>query len=209
MAGKMATAGRGQVGVLLSRTFNLTCLRRISSSPSLSQEPQLVDPSAPSEPTPLPPRPSSGSPLYQDTNWRSPNLGASGSFLVPVGMGLSSASTSSAKIQAFSQTLDAESLMNVFADWTATQRWSDMRQLFEFWIRTLDANGKPNRPDVDLFNNYLRANFMLDASAGELLDLVAQMEEYEVSPNTASYNLVIKAMCKTGESEAAQKLLDR
>ena len=99
--------------------------------------------------------------------------------------------------------------MNVFSDWTATQRWSNMRQLFEFWVRSLDANGKPNRPNVDLFNHYLRANFMLDATAGELLDLVAQMQEYEVSPNTASYNLVLKAMCKMQESEAAQKLLDR
>ncbi|MQL75555.1 hypothetical protein Taro_007910 [Colocasia esculenta] len=192
---------RAQAQALLSRTLPPACLRRISASPFVSQQTQLED--TPASPTPLPPRPSSGSPLYQE-NWRNPT--AAGDFLVPARL---AASAGSYRIQAFSQTLDAESLANVFADWTATQRWGDMKQLFEFWIRTLGADGKPNRPDVDLFNHYLRANFMLDASAGELLDLVAQMEEYEISPNTASYNLVLKAMFKAKESEAAQKLLDR
>lgn len=90
-----------------------------------------------------------------------------------------------------------------------SQRWSDLKQLFEFWIRSLDAAGKPNKPDVGLYNHYLRANLMMGASAGELLDLVAQMHEYEVAPNTASYNLVLKAMYQARESEAAEKLLER
>lgn len=110
---------------------------------------------------------------------------------------------------AFSQTLDLASLMSVFADWMLSQRWSDLKQLFEFWIRSLDAGGKPNRPDVSLYNHYLRANLMMGASAGELLDLVAQMQEYDISPNTASYNLVLKAMYQAREYEAAAKLLDR
>lgn len=84
-----------------------------------------------------------------------------------------------------------------------------MKQLFEFWIRSLDASGKPNKPDVNLFNHYLRANLMMRATAGELLDLVVQMEEYEIVPNTASYNLVLKAMCRDGESEAAEKLIEK
>lgn len=112
-------------------------------------------------------------------------------------------------MMAFSQTLDVASLMNVFADWMTSQRWSDIKQLFEFWIRSLDATGKPNKPDVHLYNHYLRANLMMGVTAGELLDLVAQMQEYQVAPNTASYNLVLKAMYQARESEAAEKLVDR
>lgn len=84
-----------------------------------------------------------------------------------------------------------------------------MKQLFEFWIRSLDKNGKPNKPDVNLYNQYLRANVMIGASAGELLDLVAQMEDYSITPNTASFNLVLKAMHQARETEAAEKLLER
>lgn len=50
---------------------------------------------------------------------------------------------------------------------------------------------------------------MMGATAGELLDLVAQMQEYQIAPNTASYNLVLKAMFQARESEAAEKLVDR
>lgn len=112
-------------------------------------------------------------------------------------------------MQALSQTLDVESLMNVFADWMTSQRWGDMKQLFEYWIRSLDKAGKPNKPDVNLYNHYLTANLMNHATAAELLDLVAQMEDYEVLPNTASFNLVLKAMYKAKETVAASKLLER
>lgn len=84
-----------------------------------------------------------------------------------------------------------------------------MKQLFEFWIRSLDKNGKPNKPDVNLYNHYLRANLMIGASAGELLDLVAQIEDYGITPNTASFNLVLKAMYQANEIDAAQKLIER
>ncbi|KAF2294997.1 hypothetical protein GH714_030033 [Hevea brasiliensis] len=83
------------------------------------------------------------------------------------------------------------------------------KELFEFWIRSLDSNGKPNKPDVDLYNHYLRANLMMGATAGDLLDLVAQMEEFALLLNTASFNLVLKAMHKAKETEAAEKLLQR
>ena len=99
--------------------------------------------------------------------------------------------------------------MNVFAEWMASQRWGEMKQLFEFWIRSLDRAGKPNKPDVGLYNHYLRANLMTNASAAELLDLVAQMEDYDVVPNTASFNLVLKAMYKARETVASTKLLER
>ncbi|KAG0485476.1 hypothetical protein HPP92_009331 [Vanilla planifolia] len=187
--------------VLHYKAPNVPPLRHISASPFLSQEPQLQD-----IPTPLPPNPSSGSPFYQE-NWRKPSSSPEalgGHSLVPLGF-----DHSSARIMAFSQTLDLASLMSVFADWMLSQRWSDLKQLFEYWIRSLDASGKPNRPDVNLYNHYLRANLMMGASAGELLDLVAQMEEYEISPNAASYNLVLKAMYQASEYEAAMKLLDR
>ncbi|CAL9072063.1 unnamed protein product [Musa textilis] len=185
-------------------------IRSISAFPFLSQEPQPQEP--PSSPaasaSPLPPSPSTGSPFYQE-NWRSPNPApgvgplVGGQSLVPMGP------SATARMMAFSQTLDVSSLMNVFADWMTSQRWSDVKQLFEFWIRSLDASGKPNKPDVHLFNHYLRANLMMNATAGELLDLVAQMQEYQIAPNTASYNLVLKAMFQARESEAAEKLVDR
>ncbi|KAL0921814.1 hypothetical protein M5K25_008924 [Dendrobium thyrsiflorum] len=196
---------------ILSRTSFFHCknlspafIRLISGFPFLSQEPYLQE--IPPAASPLPPNPSSGSPFYQE-NWRNPSVGSAalaGHSLVPVGF-----DHSSARIMAFSQTLDLASLMSVFADWMLSQRWSDLKQLFEFWIRSLDASGKPNRPDVNLYNHYLRANLMMGASAGELLDLVGQMQEYEISPNTASYNLVLKAMYQAREYEAAAKLLDR
>lgn len=99
--------------------------------------------------------------------------------------------------------------MNVFADWMASQRWADTKELFEYWIRSLDRAGKPNKPDVNIYNHYLRANLMTNATAADLLDLVAQMEDYAIVPNTASFNLVLKAMYKAKETVAATKLLER
>nr|POE67277.1 pentatricopeptide repeat-containing protein, mitochondrial [Quercus suber] len=95
--------------------------------------------------------------------------------------------------------------MNVFADWMASQHRGEMKQLFEFWIWSLDRAGNPNKPDVGLYNHYLRANLMTNASAAELLDLVAQMEDYDVVPNTALFILVLKAMYKAKETVAATK----
>ncbi|XP_038977817.1 pentatricopeptide repeat-containing protein At1g26460, mitochondrial-like [Phoenix dactylifera] len=211
MAGKTAILGRAHA--LLHKTLGPSTPFRaaISTLPLLSQEPQLQEPPSSTSATggaasPLPPNPSTGSPFYQE-NWRVPNPGPApvlgGQSLVPLG---GSATT---RIMAYSQTLDMASLMNVFADWMTSQRWSDLKQLFEFWIRSLDATGKPNKPDVHLYNHYLRANLMMGATAGELLDLVAQMQEYQIAPNTASYNLVLKAMFQARESEAAEKLVDR
>ncbi|XP_057494836.1 pentatricopeptide repeat-containing protein At1g26460, mitochondrial [Actinidia eriantha] len=192
----------------LIRTLNHDSVKSITTFPFLSQEPQLAEPvSPPPAAAPLPPNPASGSPLYNE-NWRnpvasSPSLAQS---LIPLGFLHQSPSS---RIQALSQTLDVASLMNVFADWMTSQRWIDMKQLFEFWIRSLDKNGKPNKPDVSLYNHYLRANVMIDASAGRLLDLVGQMEDYAIAPNTASFNLVLKAMHQARETEAAEKLLQR
>lgn len=168
---------------LLPKTLTLS-RRLISTFPFLSQKPQLdeepQDPPLPSSTSPLPPNPSSGSPLYQQ-NWRNPNAAAAASAapastqsIVPIGH--------SFKMASFSQTLDAASLMDVFADWMTSKRWSDLKQLFEFWVKSLDASGKPNKPDVNLFNHYLRANLMMGATAGELLDLLVEMEEYEIAP---------------------------
>lgn len=180
--------------------------KTITTSTFLSQEPQLAEPIPPSPSTPLPPNPASGSPLYNE-NWRSPIPNASRTqSLVPLGF---LDQPQSSGMQALSQTLDVESLMNVFADWMTSQRWGDMKQLFEYWIRSLDKAGKPNKPDVNLYNHYLTANLMNHATAAELLDLVAQMEDYEVLPNTASFNLVLKAMYKAKETVAASKLLER
>ena len=171
----------------------------------MAQEPQLAEPTHDLA-TPLPPNPASGSPLYHE-NWRSPTVNPSAAqAVIPLDF-LHQSPTS--RIQALSKTLNFQGLMDVFADWMASQNWVGMKQLFEFWVRSLDKNGKPNKPDVNLFNHYLRANLMIGASAGELLDLVAQMDDYAIKPNTASFNLVLKAMCQARETEASMKLLDR
>jgi hypothetical protein len=92
----------------------------------------------------------------------------------------------------------------------AEQRWEDMKHLFDHWVRSLDATtGKPNHPDVDLFNHYLRANLMSGALPHEMLDLADHMREFELEPNTASYNLVLKSMVAGQESEGAEKLIER
>ncbi|KAL3636208.1 hypothetical protein CASFOL_020755 [Castilleja foliolosa] len=178
--------------------------KSISTFVHLHQEAQLEEPTPP----PLPPNPAFGSPRYNE-NWRSPASAASAgdSALVPVGLEFLQSHAS--RMQLLSQSLDAESLNNQFADWTTSNRWEDMKQLFEFWIRSLDNNGKPNIPDVDLYNVYLRANLMINASVGELLDLVARMEDYAIFPNTASYNIVLKAMHRDRETVAAQRLIER
>nr|GEW59912.1 pentatricopeptide repeat-containing protein At1g26460, mitochondrial [Tanacetum cinerariifolium] len=168
-----------------------------------SQEAQLATEQPPLPPSPLPPNPATGSPLYSQ-NWRNPTSLSTSASLIPSGF-----ANSASKIEALALTLDNDAIINVFADWMTSQRWLDVKHLFEYWIRSLDSNGKPNKPDVHLYNHYLRANLMVGVSAGELLDLVAQMEDYLVVPNTASFNLVLKAMFQARESEAAVKLIDR
>ncbi|KAK4423690.1 Pentatricopeptide repeat-containing protein, mitochondrial [Sesamum alatum] len=182
--------------------------KSISTSVHLHQEAQLAEPPT-TTPPPLPPNPSTGSPRYHE-NWRNPTAASSAGdgALIPVGLGFLQ-HTPAAKMQVRAQSLDAQGLMKQFAEWMTLLRWEDMKQLFELWIRCLDTNGKPNKPDVNLYNHYLRANFMIGASAGELLDLVAQMDDFGILPNTASYNIVLKAMQKAGETLAAEKLIER
>lgn len=187
----------------LTKTLNP---KFITTYSFLSQQPQLAD----QPPSPLPPNPATGSPLYNES-WRNPNPNfnipqSNSASLIPLGFAQQHPSS---RIEALSQTLDCDAIMNMFADWMTSQRWNDIKQMFEFWIRSLDINGKPNKPDVNLYNHYLRSNIMMGASAGELLDFVAQMEDYNIYPNTASFNLVLKAMCQARETNAAVKLIDR
>lgn len=193
----MAFLGRTRA---LIRALNQNSgFRTITTFPPLSQEPQLAEPGN-NPASSLPPNPASGSPLYNE-NWRSPIANSStNQSVIPLDFLRQSPA---------SRAMDAKSLMDVFADCTASQNWSEVKRLFEAWVQSLDKNGKPNKPDVSLFNYYLRANLMIGATAGELLDVVAQMEDYAIKPNTASFNLVLKAMCQARETEAAVKLLDR
>ncbi|KAL1356010.1 hypothetical protein HN51_007985 [Arachis hypogaea] len=189
-----------------------TLIKTISTFPSLFQEPQLATP----EPTPpttttttsLPPNPASGSPLYNE-NWRNPIPPSSFTASSITPQNLFTNQQQWFQMQTLSNTHDATSLMNLFASWMASQQWADVKDLFEAWVRSLDKNGKPNKPDVGLFNHYLRANLMLGASAAELLDLLAQMDEFQIVPNTASFNLVLKAMYQANETVAAEKLIER
>ncbi|MED6182221.1 hypothetical protein PIB30_026613 [Stylosanthes scabra] len=198
---------------ILSRTRSLlpkpTLIKTITTFPSLSQEPQLAtpEPTPPTTTTSLPPNPASGSPLYNE-NWRNPippssftahSITPQNFFNQQQGF----------QMQTLSNSHDAISLMDLFASWMASQQWDDVKALFEAWVRSLDKNGKPNKPDVGLYNHYLRANLMLGASAAELLDLLAQMEDFQIVPNTASFNLVLKAMFQANETLAAERLIER
>ncbi|KAL8550238.1 hypothetical protein ACS0TY_008894 [Phlomoides rotata] len=187
--------------------FRLKNFKSISTFVHLHQEAELAEPHGAAPP--LPPNPATGSPRYNE-NWRSPLPASSAGdgALIPVGLGVFQ-HTYGSPMQTLSQSLDAESLMNQFASWTTTQRWEDVKQLFEFWTRSLDKNGKLNKPDVNLYNQYLRANLMIGATSGELLHLLTQMEDFLIVPNTASYNIVLKAMRRDGETIAAGKLIER
>eukprot|EP01018_Ginkgo_biloba_P030852 Gb_21554 [translate_table: standard] len=198
--------------------------------PVTSPEPDSASGTSPTSqsptsfPTPKPPLPGvpsnqgASSALYQE-NWRNPSNpdAIPAQSLVPIGLPGDQRlvrpapfdQRSATRLQIFSQSLDLPNILNVFADWMTSQKWEDIKELFELWLRSLDQAGKPNKPDVNLYNHYLRANLMIGASAGELLDLVAQMEDYGIAPNTASFNLVLKAMYQARESEAAVKLMDR
>lgn len=207
MAARIVTQFRSKplLPFLIHLSSATAIVRAISTQTYLCQESQIHD-----KASPLPPNPSTGSPLYQE-NWRSPIPSGQGhQSLVSTSPAFSVPTVSlSASILDDARTPDVSTLMNLFADWMTSQRWLDMKQLFESWIRSLDASGKPNKPDVSLYNHYLRANLMLGATAADLLDLVARMEDYQITPNAASFNLVLKSMCQARESDAAEKLLDR
>lgn len=199
MASQMAILARTRslIAILHSNSSVNTFAKTITTFNPLSQEPQLAEEPTPS---PLPPNPASGSPLYNE-NWRSPlPASTSQSSIISPGRTLLSRSH---------QTYDIDSLLNVFADLTAFMKWGEIKQLFEHWVKSLDKFGKPNKPNVNLYNHYLRANLMLNASVEELLDLLVKMEDFGVTPNTASFNLVLKAMCGAQETLAAEKLLER
>ncbi|KAL6186763.1 hypothetical protein ACLB2K_042882 [Fragaria x ananassa] len=206
MASQMAILARTRS---LSKTLNPnpSFFKTITTFSFLSQEPQLdaTEPPPPpqsSSSVPLPPNPTS-----YPKNWRSPPLNFSAAAsLLPSGF---LEQTPSYRIQSLAQDLDSPGLLNTFADWMTSQRWTEMKQLFEAWIRSMDKNGRPNRPDVSSYNHYLMANLMSGATAADMLDLVGHMEDCGVAPNTASFNLVLKAMHSDQESEAAEKLLQR
>jgi hypothetical protein len=203
-------AAAAATSLLLRRNRNpqLLLLRAaISSSRALPQQAELSpDPTtAAPDPVPLPPNPSTGSPFYGE-NWRNPSAANMPSSLLPAVVGGSPFGAPHRTAGAS----DTAELKEAFAVWMAEQRWEDMKQLFESWVRSLDAaTGKPNRPDVDLFNHYLRANLMVGAGPRDMLDLLDHMHEFEVEPNTASYNLVLKSMVTALEAEGAEKLVER
>ncbi|KAL6856236.1 hypothetical protein ACP4OV_019038 [Aristida adscensionis] len=186
----------------------------ISSTRALPQQPELSpDPAAAGpgpDAAPLPPKPSTGSPFYGE-NWRNPAAAGQASSLLPAVVAGGGAPLGAPhRMAAYSNTLDAAGLKEAFGEWMAEQRWEDIKQLFEFWVRSLDAaTGKPNRPDVDLFNHYLRANLMAGALPHEMLDLADHMREFGLEPNTASHNLVLKSMVAAQEIEGAEKLFER
>ncbi|KAG8079860.1 hypothetical protein GUJ93_ZPchr0007g3048 [Zizania palustris] len=189
--------------------FPLLLRAAISSSRALLQQPEFSpDTAAAPDSAPLPPKPSSGSPFYGE-NWRNPAAANPSSSLLPA-IVATGPFDAHGRTAVYSSTSGAAELKENFAEWTAEQRWEEMKRLFEFWVRSLDAaTGKPNRPDVDLFNNYLRANLMSGATPVEMLDLAEQMREFEITPNTASHNLILKSMVQAQEAEGAEKLIDR
>ncbi|TVU38102.1 hypothetical protein EJB05_11456 [Eragrostis curvula] len=210
-------AAAAATSLLLRRQRNLQAphlllLRAaISSSRALPQQPALSPDATAPDPVgaaPLPPNPSTGSPFYGE-NWRNPAAANPPSSLLPAVVAGGQFATHS-HMALYSATLDAAGLKETFAKSMAEQKWEEMKQLFEVWVRSLDpATGKPNRPDVDLFNHYLRANLMSGARPLEMLDLADHMREFDIEPNTASHNLVLKSMVGAQEADGAEKLLER
>ncbi|GKU99688.1 hypothetical protein SLEP1_g12495 [Rubroshorea leprosula] len=186
-----------------TRTLLRNHTKSISTFPFLFQGPQLAE--SPHS-APLPPNPAYGSPAFRE-NFRNtiPNPSSPTQSLVPLGH----AGQTLRRVQSLSQTLDAPTLMNQIADLIPQKRWADIKQMFEFWIESLDRNGKPNVPNVDLYNHYLRANLMLGANAVDMLTLIETLDNFGIPPNTASYNLVLKAMFQARETQAAKALLER
>ncbi|VFQ72380.1 unnamed protein product [Cuscuta campestris] len=182
--------------------------RCIATFPFLSQEAQLAEVSSAAIPPPaaaaLPPNPVSGSQMYTNNRLHS------GSTIVPLSLMQQSASH---RIQSLAHTLDAQGLIDYFSNWMTESKWMDLKQLFEFWIRSQDKNGKPNKPDVNLYNHYLRANLMLELPVKDLITLVHHMEDFGLLPNAASQNLILKAMYQSKDPaayvEAAQQLIER
>ncbi|GFP88716.1 pentatricopeptide repeat-containing protein at1g26460 mitochondrial [Phtheirospermum japonicum] len=183
-----------------AKSWPLICSRNfksISTFTHLRQAAKLAEPPPPS----IPASGSGRSPI----SFASPGVSTA---QIPISLGFLRLN-STAEMQSLSQTLDAEGLMDQFTGWMTAKRWADVKELLELWVRSLDNNGKPNKPDVNIYNHYLRANLMMGASAGEMLDLVAKIDDYGISPNTASFNLALMAMQQAGESQAAEKLIER
>ncbi|CAA0828749.1 Pentatricopeptide repeat-containing protein -mitochondrial [Striga hermonthica] len=179
-----------------------TNLRFISTFFPLRQESQLPEPPPPRAPPPSFPALGSWGSNFSST---SPSVSAA---QIPISLGFLR-TNSRAEMQILSQTLDTKDLMDQFAKWMTSQRWADVKELFELWVKALDSSGKPNKPDVDIYNQYLHANLLIGASVSEMLNLVAQMDDYGLLPNTASFNLVLKAMLQVGTSQAAETLIQR
>ncbi|KAL1806278.1 hypothetical protein ACET3Z_029346 [Daucus carota] len=179
---------------LLLRTLKPIFSKPISTSPFLSQQPQ---PLSPDPPTPAP------SSQTSSATWTHPP--GSTHSLVP----LDFLQTHVVKLVRIAESLDLESIKELFADWMTLQKWHDMKKVFEHWSSCYDKNGKLNKPDVGLYNHYLRANLMLKASPSQLLELVSGMESLGIHPNTASFNLILKTMYLYKEVDTAVQLLDR
>lgn len=106
--------------------------------------------------------------------------------------------------------LDLEALKEIFATWTTLQKWDDVKLLYDIWLTCYDKNGKQNVPDLGLFNNYLRANLMSNASPVSMRELASTFEAYGRKLNTASHNLILEAMLKSrdGDIDHALNYLD-
>ncbi|KAL6538759.1 hypothetical protein OROMI_025085 [Orobanche minor] len=181
--------------LIRSRNF-----KSISTFVHLRQEAHLAGPPPPRTPPPSMP---GGQRIVISA--ASPGISAA---QIPISLGFLRLN-SAAEMQSLAQKLDVKGVMDQFAGWMTAKRWADLKELFELWVRSLDNRGKPNRPDANLYNQYLRANWMMGASVGEMLVLVAKMEDYGILPNSSSFNLALKAMQQAGESQAAEKLIER
>lgn len=112
------------------------------------------------------------------------------------------------RLQRIAVSLDLEAIKGLFADWMTLQKWGDMILVYEYWFDCYDKNGIKNMPDLGLFNHYLRANLMMKASQNDMLELISKMEDYGMKANTASYNLVLKAIHENGKVDDAVQFLD-
>ncbi|KAL8104570.1 hypothetical protein AgCh_028690 [Apium graveolens] len=174
---------------LLLKTLNPIFFKPISTSSFLSQQSQQLISDPPN-------------PISQENRI---NPSGSTQSLIP----LEFLQSRVERLRIMAHTLDLEGIKELFADWMTLKKWDDMKFVFDVWIESYDKNGKLNQPDLDLFNHILRALLMMNETPSKMLQWIQNVQGLGLMKvNTASYNLVLKAMREQRKVDDAVKLLD-
>ncbi|XP_028761943.1 pentatricopeptide repeat-containing protein At1g26460, mitochondrial-like [Neltuma alba] len=189
MASQMAIIARTRslIKTLHSNCAN-TSVKTITTFPFVSQEPQLAESPAPAAPTPLPPNPASGSPLYNE-NWRNPNPPSSTQSVIPLGF----------------LNLEWAAIKELFESWVKSLGKSGKPNKPDLEWRILVSHLIPTAS----FNLVLKAMYHAreTEAAQKLLERML-LTGNESRPDNESYDLVIGMLFLTGQIDAALKYID-